>query len=156
MTSSHTQPRRFSTLFILLLTAFVIIVSQKCAAALLPSEIGAWEVRYGMDPASMDSTISLPAEATGHALTGLLPGATYYCQVTAISAAGIRSSPSATIIYQVPKQDPIPPVDPAPQPAMVKLHIYRISDLTHRELIATLYVPRKEKDFFQFGIELGR
>jgi hypothetical protein len=48
---------------------------------------------------------------------------------------------------------PLPPVaETTPEPAMVKVHIYQ-TDLKTRKVIATVYVARKEEDFFQIGIE---
>ncbi len=53
---------------------------------------------------------------------------------------------------------PSPPVEippaPDPDPPMVKVRVYQLSaDLKTRREIATLYVPKRDKDFYQLGIE---
>lgn len=45
------------------------------------------------------------------------------------------------------------PADPKPEPAMVKVHVYQISDLKTRRIVATLYLEKRQSDFFQLGIE---
>lgn len=56
-------------------------------------------------------TITVPGDAVSHTLTGLTPGQTYTVTVTAINAAGVRSQPSAGIIYTVPESAlPIPTI----------------------------------------------
>lgn len=54
--------------------------------------------------------------------------------------------------------EPSPPVEiPAetnPDPPMVKVRVYQLSDdLKTRREIATLYVPKRDRDFYQLGIE---
>jgi hypothetical protein len=148
------MPRRYSTLFFLFFVVGFVALANKCHAAASPSIPSEptpirYELSYGPDPENLATTIDL-GEATDYLLTGLDPG-TYYCSVTAISPEGIRSSPSALVTHQVPQPDPI---TPPPDPPMVRLNVYQVDLLTRqRTIIATLYVPRKERDFFQLGID---
>jgi hypothetical protein len=68
--------------------------------ALIPSEPPAF---YEISAPPLP-TITVPGDAVSHTLTGLIPGQTYTVTVTAINAAGVRSQPSAGIIYSVPVQ----------------------------------------------------
>jgi hypothetical protein len=102
-----------------------------------------YEVRYSTDAAALDHMIE--TSETEIILTNLAPGTLYYAEVTAIAQDGTRSSPSALVSYQTPSADPSP---------MVPVHVWQVDLLTgRRTLIGTLYVARREKDFFQLSCE---
>ena len=124
------------TLIALLAAAFV----QCSGAAQMPPEIAAWEIRYGTDPANLESSITVPGDVTEYVITGLAPEVTYHFSVTAISTSSVRSSPSALVSGSVT------------QP-MVTVHLYEVDLLGNRVIVATHYFARKEKAFFQLGIE---
>lgn len=51
---------------------------------------------------------------------------------------------------------PSPPyeIPPFPEkPKMVKVHLYRVTDLKRREILATYYLPKEVADNVQLGIE---
>jgi hypothetical protein len=59
---------------------------------------------------------------------------------------------------EAPPSDPIEiPAEEAPpaDPPMVRIRVYQLSaDLKTRREIATLYVPKRDRDFYQLGIEM--
>jgi len=125
-----------------IIAAFLVCISV-CRAAVwsLPSEtIAHYEVAYGQ--ASGDYPNKVITQATEHLFSGLAAGKWYFV-VTAISSSGERSGTSPEVSY----------VFPEPQQPMVKLHVYRIDLQGNRSILSTIYVARKEKDFFQLGIE---
>jgi hypothetical protein len=111
------------------------------AAASLPGV--RYLVEFGTDPLTLDRTQE--TTETEITLTGLTPGATCYARVQAISLDGILSEKSALVTYQVPQNEPSP---------MVPVNVWQVDLLGNRLLIGTLYVARKEKDFFQLSYEI--
>jgi hypothetical protein len=77
--------------------------------AALPAEPIRYEIRYGTNPAAL----SLVAETVEETITlsNLAQGVTYYATVQAISPDGVRSEPSAMIVYQVPQEELIEVVE---------------------------------------------
>lgn len=73
------------------------------------------------------------------------------------ASPGDRISIIATSPYfdDAPASDPIEiPAEPNSDPPMVKVRVYQLSDdLKTRREIATLYVPKRDRDFYQLGIE---
>jgi hypothetical protein len=119
--------------------------ASKCRAALPVEEpIHLIEIAWGTVPDRLDHVVLVPGAANSHTLTGL-PAGLVWVRATAISVTGVRSEPS-----RVKKIPIVPPADPVP---MVRVHVYQTDLSGTRIRIATLYVPRKEKDFFQLGIE---
>ncbi len=145
MIQARPQPRRYSTLFFLVVTIGALVLSQKCSAAAQgPPEVAAWEIRYGTDPSNLESTITASGDVTDYTVTGLAPDTTYHFSITAVSPSGVHSSPSALVTYQTPV---------ATAPAMVTVHLYEIDLAGNRTIVATHYFARKERAFFQLGIE---
>ncbi len=73
------------------------------------SDITSYQLCYGTTPGSHPTQLA-PAATTTATITGLVEGTTYYFVVTAINQAGLESTPSAEISYQVPVTTTTPTV----------------------------------------------
>lgn len=127
---------------------FLFLILFSLAAAAVPVRVS-WEIgpaQVGVNyrvVRLIDGSEPMPLGETSAAslVVEALPGD--QLAVVAFNELG-TAEPSAPI--QIP-------ADPKPETPMVKVHVYQVSDLKHRRIVATLYVERKQADFFQLGIE---